>query len=298
MSAGYKPMRVSDAAAKRLESTHSYYEKSHYRDAAMTAFIAAIHAEMGDVHHCNTAANTSVIYRPTDIHVLGEIGYRDMRLRKVGGEKPLLYIRGYNIKNSKIGVSYWQHNTYSHASLKRMVSLAVEHLKPLPAEQSAKLCGSEAKLLFDEALRGVSYPMHRLSKDFFGEPFYSGDFDSKLIAELRDVTFKSPGLVAAAAAFYTGLDKLIAMQRSLSTNMYYVALADNYGQQVIDIVPYAEDGMFSSGSRRIPMHRMPEWIHRRLAVIQMVAPNTYIQDVGLRLDDRVFFIVGDEVNAE
>lgn len=50
----------------------------------------------------------------------------------------------------------------------------------------------------------------------------------------------------------------------------------------------------SGAHARIGISDAPDWMRGRVSVLSMVAPNTYVQGVGLRLDDRIFYIVEED----
>jgi hypothetical protein len=43
-----------------------------------------------------------------------------------------------------------------------------------------------------------------------------------------------------------------------------------------------------------PTHALADWAKGRLAVLSMVPAKTYVQGVGLKVDDRVFYIAGED----
>jgi hypothetical protein len=48
----------------------------------------------------------------------------------------------------------------------------------------------------------------------------------------------------------------------------------------------------------MPATELPEWAQGRIAVLQMMAPETYVRGVGVRLDDKVFYAIGGATDVE
>jgi hypothetical protein len=295
----YKPARVYRLASMtdRVAETHEYYGKSSYRFKEMQEFIDAVCAALGGVAHHNADHHIAYIYRPGDTHILGEIGYADTRLRKVGKDKLQFYARSYGIKNPKISEHAWQHNTYSYSTMSAAVKRAVDSFRPLTASEAIKLTRKEVSETVGNVLYKTRRPLMDTIRALTGESYYGTDFNAPLFRELRYVTFASEELNRMVAKFYEQLDVLRATENVVGRGLHYVGLTDNYGQPVADMCHVPHDPSLDIGTpTRMAAEALPEWAQGRMAVLNMVKPDTYVDGVGMRLDDRIFYIAGDEVN--
>jgi len=271
---------------------HEYRARTNYRYAEMRDFVTAVCEALGGASHYNYDSNTTFIYRPGDTHVLGEIGFADLRLRKVGKEKLAYYVRTANIHNTKISVDNWKHNTVSTDKLSTAVKLAVKHLKPLDVRGAVDATFVDVKNIItkerDAIVRRMRDTLHKL----LGFYVYTGaDTGKGIFKELRNITFASEELNRGRDELYKHIDEVAEFDRYIERGLTYVAFSDNYGQLVADSLHLEPDAYITRAAPiRVAATELPEWAQARTAVLKLVANNTHIQGVGVRIDDRVFYI--------
>lgn len=273
---------------------HNHRARTSYRHAEMTSFIHAVCEALGGASHYNYDNNTTFIYRPGDTHVLGEIGFADLRLRKVGKEKLAYYVRTINVHNPKVSTDDWKHNTVSTDKLSAAIRLAVNHLKPLDVMGGVESTFADVKGIItkdrDVLGRRVRDTLHKLI-GFYN--YTSSTYDAAFFKELRNITFVSEELNRDKDKLFIDIDAAAEFDSYMARGLTYVAFSDNYGQLVADVVnlEIGEDTKPKSHSPiRMAATELPEWIQERTAVLRLVANNTHIQGVGVRVDDRVFYI--------
>ena len=271
---------------------HNHRARTSYRHAEMTSYIHAVCEALGGASHYNYDHNTAFIYRPGDTHVLGEIGFADLRLRKVGKEKLAYYVRTINVHNPKISTDNWKHNTVSTDKLSTAVKLAVNHLKPLDVMGGVEATIADVKDIIhkdrDVLGRQVRDTLHKLLGFY---TYTSSSYDAVLFKELRNITFVSEELNRDKDKLFIDMDAAAEFDRYTARGLTYVAFSDNYGQLVADIAHLSVDTDIKPNQfMRMAATGLPEWIQERTAVLRMVANNTHIQGVGVRVDDRVFYI--------
>jgi hypothetical protein len=275
---------------------HEYRARTNYRYAEMRDFVTAVCEALGGASHYNYDSNTTFIYRPGDTHVLGEIGFADLRLRKVGKEKLAYYVRTANTHNTKISVDNWKHNTVSTDKLSTAVKLAVKHLKPLDVRGAVDATFVDVKNIItkerDAIVRRMRDTLHKL----LGFYVYTGaDTGKGIFKELRNITFASEELNRNRDELYKRIDEVAEFDRYIERGLTYVAFSDNYGQLVADSLHLEPDAYITRAAPiRMAATELPEWAQQRTAVLKLVANNTHIQGVGVRVDDRVFYICTGE----
>lgn len=278
--------------------THEYIGRSTYRSAEMREFVTAACDALGGASYYNRDANTAYIYRPGDIYVLGCIGFSDLRLRKVGKEKPTYYVRTTNIKNPKIRADDWRHNTVSSCKLSTAVKLAVNHLKPLGVIDAVNMSYEGVKNIIRKDREVISKDVRDTLGKLLGFYVYSNnDVDKGIFKELRNITFASEELNRDKDRLYSLIDEVAEFERHIERGLTYVAFSDNYGQLVADTMRVFVDTDSNPKSilpTRVAATELPEWVQGRTAVLKLVANDTHIQGVGVRLDDRVFYICTGE----
>jgi hypothetical protein len=277
---------------------HEHRARTSYRHAEMRDFVTAVCEALGGASHYNYDNNTAYIYRPGDTHVLGEIGFADLRLRKVGKEKLAYYVRTINIHNPKISVDNWKHNTVSTDKLSTAVKLAVNHLKTLDVMGAVEATCEEVKNIITKDRNVLNRHVRDKMQDLLGFYVYSDhDLSKGIFKELRNITFASEELNRDKDKLYNDAAAVAEFDRYLERGLTYVAFSDNYGQLVADVV-----SVFVSTETepkiyppiRMAATELPEWAQERTAVLRLVANNTHIQGVGVRVDDRVFYICTGE----
>lgn len=274
---------------------HEHRGRSHYRYKEMTDFVDAVCEALGGVSHYNQDNNTAYIYRPGDAHVLGAIGFEDLRLRKTANEKRVYYVRTNNINNPKIDSNYWQHKTVSTDKLATAVKLAVKHLVPISV-------GDAIDMTYQEVIKAVATAKgiinvrirSSLSKLLGFSVYTSNHLSTPIFAEMRNITFASEELNNSRDELCRHMDELAEFDNYARKGITYVAFSDNYGQPVVDIAHLdTEKGKPMFPPSRVVTADIPEWVQGRVAVLNMVAPETYVHGVGMRFDDRVFYISGE-----
>lgn len=301
MAYRYQPSLVSiyrdlvDAAQEQ----HEHFEQATFRAKEIKAFIEATCKALGAVHR-NLDYGSAVIYRPGDTHVLGEIGFKDIRVKGKGASAPVYYVRARTIANTKYRDTVWQHNAIATKSLKNAVKHAEDYFKPVPALEAIRLTSGKARSIVDKAVSVHFDVVRNAYRQLFGDSGYGNAFDKPIFKELRHTTFISPEVNKLVGELNVGLDAWREAKGIAEHGIHYVALTDNYGQLVADTAHCGTLGYDHKTSEvtRSAASELPEWMQGRIAVLQMIEPENYVQGVGLRLDDKIYYIMGDKVDEE
>lgn len=301
MAYTYQPNLVSiyRDAATAAQGQHDHYEITGYRAHEVRAFIEATCKALGAVHH-NLDYGSAVIYRPGDTHALGEIGFKDIRVKGNGASTPTFYVRARTIANEKYRDSVWQHNAIATKSLKNAVKHAVDYFRPVSASEAIRLTSGKARSIVDKAVSVHHDVVRNAYRQLFGDSGYGNPFDKPIFKELRHTTFISPEVNKLVGELTEGLDVWREAKGIAEHGIHYVALTDNYGQLVADTAHCGMLGYTHTTGEvtRSAASELPEWMQGRIAVLQMIEPENYVQGVGLRLDDKIYYIMGDKVDEE
>jgi hypothetical protein len=170
----------------------------------------------------------------------------------------------------------------------------------VPASEAIRLTATRARSVVDKAVSVHFDVVRNAYRQLFGDSGYGNKFDTPIFQELRHSTFISPQVNKLMAEFFGGLDAWREAKGIVEKGIHYVSLTDNYGQLVADT---AHCGTFGHDSgtgeiTRLPATALPEWMQGRIAALQMIEPDTYVDGVGLRLDDRVFYIMEGTTDEE
>ena len=284
-----------EQADDHSKDMHEHRGKTYARHKEMTDFVHAVCEALGGASHFNHDYNVSYIYRPGDTHVLGSIGFGDLRLRKTTKEKNVYYVRTVNINNSKISADHWQHRTVSADKLATAVTLAVKHLEPLDVIDAINMTYPDVSKAISRARDAINGRIRGALTKILGFYVYGGtDLKAPLFKEMRNITFDSAELNFDMDKLYRQVDAAAEFEGHVVKGLTYVAFSDNYGQPVADIVHLETNtGEPTSPPIRVAVTDIPVWMQGRVAVLNMVKPETYVHGVGMRLDDRVFYIAGE-----
>jgi len=292
MTRAIKSWRVSELTSEHALEFSERNATSTYASWQLKGFAAEVNKALRGVNFHYHTPNTAIVYRPGEIHALGEIGYKNTKTK--GAAEMVYYVAARGITNAKYRSSSWQHHIVSSKVLKTAVAAAATHLKPYTCEESASETVELARSLVAATRSAKLVPARMAYKDFIGATAYSDSFQTDLITELRGHTFALSSLNEASAKFYACLDEWEDGEKAVKNGMYYVGLIDNGGQQIVDTA-HATFGypMAITCYSRGFYDEAPDWVKGRVAVLSMVEPNTYVQGVGLRIDDRIFYVLGD-----
>lgn len=284
---------VSELTTPEALVQNEHNRVAPYHPEQFDELIHAVGRALRDVKFHRHGTSSAVVYRDGDTHALGEIGYKDTRA-KGNGDKTF-FVMSRRIKNEKYRESNWQYNIVSTKSLPNAAKAAATHLVPYTCEEAVEATRRVAQSIITDSVTTLNSAARSAFKTFTGEAGYASNMTSELMLELRTHTFISPRLNEAAAAYYPAYDAWKEANALAKGDICYVGISDNYGQQVVDMAQVQMSYPYGSACfNRIPAESAPDWVKGRVAVLSMAPPCHYVQGVGLRLDNRVFYIVGED----
>ena len=271
---------------------HSIYADHFRNHGPFGSFMDEVENTLGLKLHMD-GGSSAVAYREGDIHVLGEIGYRDVRIRGTGESKPQFYMRTAGIVNDKYKHTTWQHGIVATKSLRGAVKLAKDHLLPITPRRSLEWTADRARRLVDGSVSKHYDTARRLLREFSGETGYGQTFNNAFWREVRHMTFIDPTVRATMANMFAAVDSW-EEAKAAKGRTHFVGFSDNYGQLVahtaaVELVDPLKIGEVVG----MDATALPDWMRGRIAVLQMTEPDTYVDGVGLRMDDKVYYIMED-----
>lgn len=291
-----KAWLVSDLQGAPMQERHTQNENHSYVSRNFKELKTAVGEALRDVKFCNIGVNVAVVYRPGDIFSLGEVGYRNTKAK--GNGELSYYVQARGIVNAKYKDSSWQHHIVATKVLKAAVKAAATHLRHPSAEDGARETINAAAAIMRNTVDAARNAAQKAYVNLTGSSAYTKDLRNEFTTELRLMTFINPALNQALAEFGTAVDLWVDAESAASKPVRFVGLSDNYGQVVADVVKVDMNKSYTTPidgpTERKPLEALPEALRGRMAVLNMVAPNTYVQGVGLRLDDRIFYVLGEE----
>lgn len=270
--------------------------KNTLHNAQFDELMEAVGKALRDVEFHRTGPNTAVVYRKGDIFALGEIGYKNTKAK--GNGELTYFVLSRRIQNEKYNASSWQRHIVATKVLKNAVKAASTYLVPYNCEDAVSATQDVARQIVQDLVSKFHARARNAYKDLTGEAGYSTNMSNEFILELRGHRFISPRLNDAADEYYAAYDAWKDAEAATKNGVYFVGITDNYGQQVVDTARVGMSYPYKAETfDRMPAESVAEWVRGRVAVLSMTQPLHYVQGVGLRLDDRIFYVIGEKEEA-
>lgn len=300
----YNPISISSLLDKEQADTHEFYASSTVRPEPFLAFRAAVAKQLGgDVRFHNIDYASALVYRPGDIYTLGEIGYKDLRVKPKPAHqasKPTLYVRARGIQNSMYKSSAFQHRALAANTLKTALKLVDSWLIHPDAKYTAYQATEAGRKVVAREVSATHELVRAIWRKLVGDGGYGSSFDGVLWAALRGTELRDQRVNSLLAEFYKAYDVWFDAKTQAGKPFTFIGLRQHDDLLLADVTTATLSALRAEFDdvTCIRASRLPETTQGRIAVLQMTAPETYVQGVGLRLDDKLFFVVGDEAQNE
>ena len=230
------------------------------------------------------------VYLPSDLYALGWIGYGDYRIEGEGTHKTIA-VYSHTITNEKYSSYSFQHNMLMSTNPKRAIKNALAHLRPYRPEELAKL------FAYDVATK-VSQNDY-VNKNKVNEAESSVTKHKQLYTELSALVSSGYEFVDAdfgskVTSFISEVDEYNLQATDI--NMYYVRAYMLNDEQVFDthLVTEAHNTwrceVSPDATKRYTSDTLPEFLSGKLSVLMMCDLDQYVEGVGIRMNDGVFYV--------
>ena len=249
--------------------------------------------------------NMLYVYREGDNYVMGIIGYGDFQTNGDGNDRYAVW--SPNIKNMKYGYGLQQNMSLA---LKRdkAVKNAMKYIRPLTVEQTMKLsmrnCARAAQDVVAKIRDNTGEIRRELVNNFFDTSTYSAPRPNSLQQELKHLVesgyqFLDKDLGDTLHKMFGGLKELEAARQIVDNTFTFVeAVVSPTGRQVfrvhtdIDASTHYSFTMLPDNTSVYEQHNLPDELAGKLSVLSMLELEGYVEGVGYRAADNVFYVRG------
>jgi hypothetical protein len=257
-------------------------------------------AVFGGASHINEVFLQLLVYREGDVYAMGRIGYHNPNLesRRSSTDDSAYTVYSRDIENTKYRVHNAAYRTRASKRLNAAVTLALKHLKTCTPVEIA----NESKL--DYSLKATSR-VRDLESKLIDVKYELKRNDSGLTnlvltellaAKNKGYSFDSPKVkeyVEKYEAAYTEHEA----EGNRAVSSYNVRLYEKAGVVMADVLLFSDvsDGSLPTNLQTIPVADMPEDIAGKLAVLDMLAKDEYVENVGVNVGKGVYWVDRDAV---
>jgi hypothetical protein len=294
---GYTHVLVSELESEESHRRHQNIATQLSQSEPFYGFVQAVLAAIPGTTISFWGSNSGYIYRPGDTHAFGRVGYADLRVkpRRTSASVEHYYVESNSIYNGKYRADLWQHKVIGSASMKHAVKAAQVHLVPYTAEQSAEASRPTAQEAVTQNIGKARANFRRAMEELTGASYFSAQLDNAFWRALRITTFASPQLNNLKDALFSRSDELDTVKNADDMAFLYVGFRTIGELRVVDTFVSHKNPQIKTGSEALcrcqPFEALPEWVQGSVSVLSMVEPKHYVHGVGVRVDDRIFFLM-------
>ena len=244
------------------------------------------------------------VYRESDSFPMGYISFKDTRDNKASDDDPKYLVYSPNIHNGKY--SYGDRMHMAQATTKeKAVKNAVTYLRALTVPQVVEItkdtCRRKAASQTDDLRNDVRQKADSVLKDMFST--YKYDKPNPLQVELRYMVesgheFLNKELGQQLKEIFTGFDEFKEARENNSDSFLFVEAYQSFGQNKfrcapVDLRGYGDEAVKRELQTIRGEDDLPEDIKGKLAVLGMVDVEHYVDGVGYRAAENVFYLRGE-----
>ena len=251
------------------------------------AFRGVSFAKMG--------GNRLWVYYPDEPYPMGYIGYGDFRTETVGEDQYMVGSR--TITNDKYGSYQDQHNMKMTGNLDTALRNARRFLRNFSPQEMAKSKLRTVCSQSQDSLGDISTEYRNKMRELFD---HESRNTNKMLTELRNLVDTSHEFVDAAfGSELRAMFELSDNEKALKDkpiHMYFVRVSEKFGKQTFDVgtidnVQKSSYQVEMSSEFKRYTDDLPEEIMGKLSVLTMVENDSYVDDVGYRAAEGMFYVV-------
>lgn len=236
---------------------------------------------------------------------IGFIAYTDNRDNKVGGWKPTYCVHAWSIINDKYSHGSTNRHTKTSTNFDTALKLAKTYLRrPSPATLASVRQGTLQKGMrdeFEKVRKGANETATKvvdIVTNIYGS---SRNHNKRLYKELKNLldmghSFLDPEFKSDVEAMVLA-DETLGSATIEDVPFYCVMTYESRGKTVFDVVkgtqlnPYSAD--LEQAYLRYTEDKLPEDITRKLAVLQMLDSEDFVDGVGVSAGNGVYYVVAE-----
>ena len=264
----------------------------------LQTFMNRLQGVFRGVKFVKMRSNKVWVYYPDEPYPMGYIGYGDFRTEVCGDDQYMVASR--KITNDKYGDYQDQFRMKMSGNMDTAIRNAKRFLRNFSPHEMA---GANAKLLRSKAndqpeMLGSKFrkSMRELFDHEVGNR--TGAFNGRMLTELRHLVDSDHGFVDGE--FGHQLKQMFEMGDAWresfhkTVNVYFVRVFEKFGKQTFQVTELDDVRDYKpriSDQFLTYTDDLPEDIMGKLAVLSMTEDGNYVDDVGMRVDQGMFYVV-------
>lgn len=298
----YRTMDVATLQSTKWQDNHNTVLSYNRVRPEFENFKAAVNRTLRGVKFCHVGNDWAYVYYEGDTHALGKIGYGDMLKNAEGNNQ--YGVSSRRIANGKYRDDSEYHFLAASKTMKVAVATAAANLVPVSVQEAMYLSRQHFTNKSGEELQRVS----TVVDENYEKTVRDGSFsirealNSRLMKELRVLvdtgySFTDPSLAGELKKMFEAQAAFNELSTIQKRPLYFVKVTESFGQTVghvalVDWSKYRYNREHEAGGTLMhaPVEHLPQFILGGIAVLSMVEPHHYVAGVGMRVDDRQFFI--------
>ena len=243
------------------------------------------------------------VYREGDSFPMGYIAYKDIRENHSDTDDPKYLVYSPNIHNGKYSYGDRMHSAQA-TTKEKAVKNAVTYLRALTVPQVVEItkdtCKRKAASQTDDLRNDVRKKGEAIAQDLFST--YKYDNPNALQVELRHMVesgheFLNKELGQQLKEIFTGFDEYKEARENSSDSFLFVEAYQSFGQNKfrcapVDLRMYGDETVKRELQTIRGEDDLPEDIKGKLAVLGMVDVEHYVDGVGYRAAENIFYLRG------
>jgi len=250
--------------------------------------------------------NTLYVYRGGDNYIMGMIGYGDFQTTGDGNDRFAVW--SPNIRNMKYNSGLHQ-NMCLALNMDKAVKNAMKCIRPLTVEQTMKLslrnCARAAQDVVSQIRDNTGEVRRELVNNFFDTGTYSAPKPNALQRELKHLVesgyeFLDKDLGGKMHKMFDGLKELATAREAADNTFTFVeAFVSPTGRQMfrvhtdVDATHHYSFIMLPDNTSVYDQHNLPDELAGKLSVLSMLGSEGYVEGVGYRAADNIFYVRGE-----
>jgi len=295
----YKEVKADKTSITKdnIDNFYPPYEHGSYKGVPeIRDFILALFEAVPDFkfHAIGSITRTSCdVYLERSPYYLGKLAWNKYENKYV--------VESRHITNNKYSQYNDDHHRVMTGSLKKAVKNAKTYLRAASTEDIMHINLQSARNKFSDTCNNARRDMIAAQSQVLGSSIgvLKDHAELTLIQELKSLVKQGHVFDSTTFAdnFNTFCEKEAELEQVIAEQTYptFVYSHNPFGEHVFDVI---QGGEYSSDSTPMVQYNkdtLPEYIIGRLAVLQIVEDDNYVEGVGYRIDGSKFYL---QLNSE